>query len=219
VDGRVKPGHDEKESLKTIRESWLHFWSHSDERALARVSKDEIAEREDALITARDADGLVSAVASGNGDGFGRAARHVGPVGRGDRRRISMRPIPGDILRIGVVHVARCRLRSIRDRSAIRWPVEEVSITEPDAASIVSAVMPERPRQCRAGNRMRGSKPAAMRYSGLGEGLVRRKHERYCTEARDHHPVNSIRHRTHHWLVAKQQSNAMPGLLSPQMHN
>jgi predicted nucleotidyltransferase len=54
-------------------------------------------------IAPRDAYGLLFAAVSGNDDVLGGAARHIGVFGR----RIAMGPIPGNIIFIGVMNVAR----------------------------------------------------------------------------------------------------------------
>src|SRR5690242_7352667 len=61
--------------------------------------------RQPASVAARDVDGMFTAAASGDLDAFGRATRHIGPVGRRDIRRESMRPIPGHVVGVGVMHI------------------------------------------------------------------------------------------------------------------
>src|SRR5258705_376394 len=57
-------------------------------------------------VAPRDVDGSLFAVTSGNRHGFRAAAWHIGPVGRSDSRRKAMRPIPGNVIGVGVVDVA-----------------------------------------------------------------------------------------------------------------
>lgn len=110
-----------------------------------------------------------------------------------------MRPIPGNIVCIGVMHIAGCWLRAIADGFAIRWPVEAL-VARPKGPYIVSPVMPKRVGDRRTGNRMRRSKPSAMRRSRPCERLVRGKHKRYYAERRDQRPIHSIRHGTHQFV-------------------
>ena len=151
-------------------------------------------------VAPHDIDGLLSAVTSGNLYGLRGAARHIGPIRRRDSRRISMGPIPGNIVCIDVMHIAGCRLRTIRDGFAIRWPVEALVARPEEAPYVVSPVMPKRVGDRRPGNRMRRSKPSAMRRSRPRECLVRGKHKRYCAERRDQRPIHSIRHGTHQYV-------------------
>jgi hypothetical protein len=111
-----------------------------------------------------------------------------------------MRPIPGDIVCIRVMHIAGCWLRTIPDGFAIRWPVVEALVGRPEGPHIVSPVMPKRVGDRRTGDRMRRSKPSAMRRSRPCECLVRGKHERYYAERRDQRPIHSIGHGTHQFV-------------------
>ena len=112
-----------------------------------------------------------------------------------------MRPIPGNIVCIGVMHIAGCWLRTTRDGFATRWPVVEPLVARPEEAPcIVSPVMPERVGDRRTGNPMRRSKPSAMGRSRPGECLVRGKGKRYYAERRDQRPIHSIRHDTHQFV-------------------
>jgi hypothetical protein len=88
--------------------------------------------------------GMLSAVIARNRYGLRGTARHIGSFGRRDGRRKSMCPIPGNIMRIGVMDIAGRRLRNIRNRFAVRRPVEGVVYSRPDGPDIVSPVMPER---------------------------------------------------------------------------
>src|SRR5690349_7744792 len=54
---------------------------------------------------ARDVDDVLAAVAAGNLDRFRRAARHIGPVGGRDIRRIAVGPVPGRFIGIGVMYI------------------------------------------------------------------------------------------------------------------
>lgn len=151
-------------------------------------------------VAPHDIDGLLSAVTSRNRYGLRGAARHIRPIGRRDSRRISMRPIPGNIVCVGVMHITGCWLRTIADGFAIRWSVVEALAARPEGPHIVSPVVPKRVGDRRTGNRMRRSKPSAMRRSRPGECLVRGKHKRYCAEGRDQRPIHSIRHGTHQFV-------------------
>jgi hypothetical protein len=101
-------------------------------------------------------DGLLLAATPGNRDGFRRTARHIGSIGRGDRRRISMGPIPGNVMGIGVMNIARCRWRHVCHGFATRGPIEGVPDDRPEG--IVSAMLPERVGEQRTGNLMRRGK-------------------------------------------------------------
>jgi hypothetical protein len=57
-------------------------------------------------VAPHDIDGLISAVLPRNRYGLRGAARHIGPVGRYDGGRISMGPIPGNIIGIGLTDIA-----------------------------------------------------------------------------------------------------------------
>ena len=71
-------------------------------------SRDFISDQPDVALSVapHDIDGLLFAVTSGNRYGLRGAARHIGPIGRRDIRRISMCPIPGNIVRVGVMRIA-----------------------------------------------------------------------------------------------------------------
>ena len=56
-------------------------------------------------VAPRDVDGLLFAITPGNLHGLRAAAWHIGPVGRGDSGRVAMRPVPGDVIRIGVMDI------------------------------------------------------------------------------------------------------------------
>jgi hypothetical protein len=58
------------------------------------------------LVAPHDTYGLLSAVTPGNRDGLGGAARHIGSFRWCDRRRISMCPIPGNIICIRLMDIA-----------------------------------------------------------------------------------------------------------------
>lgn len=59
-----------------------------------------------ASIAPHDAYGTLTAVMSGNGYGFRGTTRHIGAIGRDDHRRISMCPIPGNIILVRVLNLA-----------------------------------------------------------------------------------------------------------------
>jgi hypothetical protein len=106
-----------------------------------------------------------------------------------------MHPIPGNIICVGVMHIARHWLREICRGRAIRRLGEE-AFPRPESAYIVSpVVMPQQRGDGRTG------KPSTMRWSRRhsrpGECLVRGKDKRYCAERRDKRPIHSIRHGTH----------------------
>jgi len=149
-------------------------------------------------VTPHDVDGPIP-VAPGNGDAFHRATRHIGPVGRHDRRWKPMRPIPGDIISIGVADIARYRLVDIgRCRFAARRPVEEAPRCRKKRPCMGSPVMPG---EGRTRNRMRRSNCCrryccAWRSPRPGECLVRGKHCHRDAEGTDK-SEHSIRHGTH----------------------
>jgi hypothetical protein len=121
---------------------------------------------------------LSLAVTPGNRGGLRGAARHIGPVRRRDDRRISMGPIPGNIIGRCVTDIACRRLRYICQGFAVRCPVGVVVCSRPEGPDIISAVMPERSGDWPMGNRMRRGKPAAKRRARACECLVRGKHKR-----------------------------------------
>jgi hypothetical protein len=57
------------------------------------------------LVTPHDVYGLLAAVAPRNRYGLGGATRHIRSVRRYDSRRVSMCPIPGNIVGIGVTNI------------------------------------------------------------------------------------------------------------------
>jgi hypothetical protein len=111
---------------------------------------------------------LFAVMPAGNRDGLRGAARHIWASRRCDNRRISMGPIPGNIISMRGTDIAWYGLRAISQGFAIRWPGEEVPFCRPEDPYIVSPVMPERSGDRRMGNRMRRSKPSAMRGSRPG---------------------------------------------------
>ena len=88
------------------------------------------------LVAPHDIDGLFFTVAPGNRHGLLGATRHIRPVGRYDLRWKSMYPVPGDIIRVGVMDIARWRLPNISQGAsqgasigfAIGWVVEEAPV-------------------------------------------------------------------------------------------
>jgi hypothetical protein len=155
-------------------------------------------------VAPHDVDGLLR-VAPRNRYGLGGAARHIGAVGRRDSRRIAMRPVPGNVICIGVMVVARWS-RQIDNGFAIRWSVGEVS-SRPEGSYVVSPVMPERVDNRWMGHRMCRSRSSARRCSRCRECLVRGKHQRDHAERRDKRPMQSIPHDTHtiRWLPSTPQ--------------
>jgi len=145
-------------------------------------------------VAPNDIDGLLSAVIpAGKRKGLLGAARRVGSFGRVDRRRTSMRPIPGDIIGTGVADFARHRLPSTDHGFAIR-PKRVVANARPEISEsvpkIVSAVMmPEE----MAKRGMRDGMP----WSGLGKRFVWGKHKRHRAETPDQHSIHFICHDTH----------------------
>lgn len=96
-----------------------------------------------ALVASHDIYGLLFAAASRNRHGLRGATLHIGSFRRCDSRRKSMRPIPGNIIGVGVTEIARYRLRSTYHGFAIRRPVEEAPCCRPQGPYIVSPVMPD----------------------------------------------------------------------------
>jgi hypothetical protein len=146
-----------------------------------------------ALVAPHDGYGLLCAVSPRNRHDLRGAARHVRTLGRYDSRRIPMCPIPGNVICIGVAHIAGRRLPNVYQGLAIRRIVEKAPYSRQKGSYPVSPVMPER-GQRRMGNRMRGSKHSTARRSRSGECLVRGKHKRYYAERRDKRPIHFIRH-------------------------
>jgi len=97
-------------------------------------------------VAPHDTDGLVFAVIpTGNRYGLRGATLHIGSFRRRDSRRISMRPIPGNIRGLRVTDIAWDRRRTIDERLAIRWPGGEVTYARPENPYIiVSPMMPVR---------------------------------------------------------------------------
>jgi hypothetical protein len=144
-----------------------------------------------------------------NRDGLGGTARHIGPVGRGDRRRIAMRPIPGNVMGIRRMNIARTWWRPIHQGFATRWPVAirwpvEALISRPECPESGSAAVPERVGDRRTGNRMRRGKAAAGRGARPGGCFAGGKHQRDDAERGDQQMVFSVHHGTHQSLVAEQ---------------
>ena len=84
----------------------------------------------------RDIYGLSFTVMPRHRYGLRGTAWHIWSIGRCDNRRISMCPIPGNIIR--VVDVARYRLRNIRRREfASRWSVKLISHRRPEGSCVV----------------------------------------------------------------------------------
>ena len=154
-------------------------------------------------VAPRDVDGLLGAATPGNRYGLRGAARHIGAIRRRDGRRISMGPVPGNIVCVGVTDVVRRRWRSAGHGFAIRWIVGEVACRRPEGGPTTnSRVMPERLRDCRTGSRR--SRSCARRGCRPRERFVRGKHERYDTDRRDKRPIHSIRHGTHHFVGCRE---------------
>jgi hypothetical protein len=144
-------------------------------------------------------DGPVSAIAPGDRYGLRGATRHIGPIGGCDRRRISMGPIPGNIICIGGADIAGSALRPIQNGSGVRWLVVE-AVTQPETPCI-SPAMPERSEgDGSMGNRMGRSRPAASGRSRPGQCRVRGKHERNCAERRDQRAIHFMRHDTYQFV-------------------
>jgi hypothetical protein len=148
-------------------------------------------------IATHDIDGLVCAVMAGNCYGLRRAFRHIGPVGRRHSRRISVRPIPGDIICVGMMDISRSRLRNTDLAFATGWPVIAF-VSRPENSRSVSSVMVQRSACQRTETRM--PRACAMRGSRSGEGLAREKDNRCNAERGDEHPVHSIHHETHQFV-------------------
>lgn len=168
---------------------------HRRDRVFRRGTRRE-RRRLRALIASHDVDGLLFAVAPRNRYGLRGAALHIGSFRRRDSRRKSMRPIPGNIIGVGVTDIARYRWCRTYHGFAIRRPVEEAACRRPQGRYIVSAVMPDR----RTGKRMRRSNPSTRRGSRPGERLVRRKHQHDDAERSDKCPIHPIRHGTHQFV-------------------
>src|SRR5260370_12306782 len=111
-----------------------------------------------------------------------------------------MRPIPGNIIGIGVTDIVRRRWRSVEHGFAIRWIVVEAADCRPEGPTN-SPMVPERWSDCRTRHR---SKPCPRRGSRPRERLVRGKHERYHTERRDKRPIHSMRHGTYHFVGCRK---------------
>ena len=144
------------------------------------------------------ADGPVLAVTPGKRRGFLGANRHIGPIGGGYRRRIAMRPIPGNVIGISVMHVARRRRRGVGQGFAGR-PAVVVSV-HAGPEDRASPVMTERPDTPRMESRMRRGTPSSLDRSRPRRCRVRGKHDRRNAERRDKRPKYSILHGAHHFV-------------------
>jgi hypothetical protein len=132
---------------------------------------------ENALVAPNDVDirGLLCPVIPGNRHRLRCAIRHVRSCRGCDIRREAMYCIPRNIIRVGIMDIARRRRRDIWARFAIGRPVIPIHYARPESVSAVSTVMPERSGDGRARSRMRrGSR--ALPGSCACECLARSKH-------------------------------------------
>jgi hypothetical protein len=148
-------------------------------------------------IATHDIDGLVCAVMAGNCYGLRRALRHIGPVGRRHSRRISVCPIPGNVIGIGVMDISCSRLRDVDPGFTTGRPVIAF-VSRPENSAGVSSMMVQRSAGQRTESRM--PRACAMRRSRSGEGLGRENDNRYNAERRERDSVHSIHHGTHQFV-------------------
>jgi hypothetical protein len=151
---------------------------------------------------------VISAATARNRYGLIGTARRIGTIRRYDVRRISMRPIPGNIICVCVVDVGR-RLRRILQRRPPVCFIPSICKCWPESTDIVSVAMPERSRgkwmRSGANNRRGRSNCASISRPRFGGRCVHRKHKRYCAKRRDNCPIRCGRHNIDHSLVALDQ--------------
>ena len=136
-----------------------------------------------------DVDGPISA-ASGDDHALRGAARHIGTIGRHHRRRIPMRPVPGNVIGGGVTDVVRDRRRNLSEGFAGRTVIVSISACDRPEGAWHAPVMPE--------GWMWGRERAARRCSRSRESLRRRRrHQRCNAERRNKGRRYPIRHGTH----------------------
>ena len=115
--------------------------------------------------------GLPRPIVSRNRHGLRSAIRHIRSCRGCDIRRETMDRIPGDIIRVGVMDIARWWLRDLCARFVIGRPVRSVHHARPGVRT-VSTVMPERSGDGWASSRMCSR---ALRGSCACECLARSK--------------------------------------------
>ena len=195
--GGTQVGHRARSEKCRARASRTRLETAVNRDGFSQFSRRPISSRVPLSVAPHDTYGLLFAVMPGHRHVLGGAARHIRSLRRRHCRRISMCPVPGNIISICVMDIARCWGRNVDHGFAIRRPVGEVPYCRPEGPHIVSPVMPERLGAGRMGKRMRRSNPSMRCCSRPGECLVRGKHKRYCAERRDNRPIHSIRHGTH----------------------
>ena len=144
------------------------------------------------------ADGLVLAVTAADGHILGGAARHIGALRRCHRRRITMRPIPGNVVcdRL-MMHIIGSWLREVDPEPRSGWSVPKSADRRPEAAYMVPAVVAERIGKWRVGAQMGRTNPSAMDGARPGECLVGARQNRSRAENGDQRDIYSKRHDTY----------------------
>jgi hypothetical protein len=176
----------------------------------------EIAPAITQSVAARDIHGVLAAVMPGNGDVLRSAALHI----RASVRRKAMRPIPGNIVFIGVMDIARRWLRTISQGFVSGRAVVVKAISRPEDSTIASTMMPGRLRDRPMGNRMRRMRGSMRPGCRSRECLAGAKQQRQCADRCDKRAIRSMRHGRYHRLVTEQPPiQARAGVQRPQMHN
>lgn len=144
------------------------------------------------------ADGLVLAVTAADGHILGGTARHIGSLRRCHRRRITVRPIPGNIVcdRL-MMHVTGSWLREVDPEARSGGSVPKSADRRPEAAYMVPAVVAERIGKWRVRAQMGRNNPSAMDRAGPGECLVGARQNRSRAENGDQRDIYSKRHDTY----------------------
>ena len=107
-----------------------------------------------------------------------------------------MRPIPGNVIGIGISDIVRCRWCRVEHGLAIRLIVVEAAFRWPERRTTDSSVMPDKWSGYRTGGRR--SNPRTRPGSWPRKRFVRGKHDHCDTERGEKRQIHSIRHGTHH---------------------
>ena len=160
-------------------------------------------------IATRNAHRLLFAAVPGNADVLRVAVRHVGASGRCDLGWKAVGPIPGNVIFIGVMDIARWSPRRVCQGSAIGRPVIVEAIVRPEDSQIivVPTAMPQRLGDRVAGHRMHRMRRSMRGHSRPGEALAGGEHQRDGAGRCDKRAIHSMRHDTYHSLVTEQHPN------------
>jgi hypothetical protein len=109
-------------------------------------------------------------------------------------------PIPGNIIGVGVVHIARRWWRDIGRYLVNRSVVDETTRCRPKRSCSVSPMMMPRRERDRRRSRASGVR-CCRRGSRPGKRLVCVEAERYEAERRDKRPMYSMRHGRHPFVI------------------